>query len=63
MLGAIIGDIIGSRWEFNPTNDYHFDLFSDNNDFTDDSICTMAIADALLRCKPLGETIHARSRR
>lgn len=23
MLGAIIGDIIGSRWEFNPTNDYH----------------------------------------
>lgn len=22
MLGAIIGDIVGSRWEFNPTNDY-----------------------------------------
>ena len=21
MLGAIIGDIVGSRWEFNPTND------------------------------------------
>ena len=49
MFGAIIGDIIGSCWEFNPTNDYHFELFSESNDFTDDTICTMAIADALLR--------------
>ena len=39
MLGAIIGDIVGSRWEFNPTNDYHFELFSDENGFTDDTIC------------------------
>ena len=29
MLGAIIGDIVGSRWEFNPTNDYHFEWLSD----------------------------------
>lgn len=29
MLGAIIGDIVGSRWEFNPTNDYNFELFSE----------------------------------
>ena len=28
MLGAIIGDIVGSRFEFNPTNDYNFELFS-----------------------------------
>ena len=28
MLGAIIGDIVGSRWEFDPTNDYNFELFS-----------------------------------
>ena len=48
MLGAIIGDIIGSRWEFNPTNDYDFELFSSQNDFTDDTICTIAVADALL---------------
>ena len=63
MLGAIIGDIVGSRWEFNPTNDSHFVLFSDNNDFTDDTICTIAVADALLRRKPFGETIHAWCRR
>ena len=48
MLGAIIGDIIGSRWEFNPTNDYNFELFSDKNSYTDDTICTIAVSDALL---------------
>ena len=37
MLGAIIGDIVGSRWEFFSTNDYNFELFSDKNDFTDDA--------------------------
>lgn len=40
MLGAIIGDIVGSRWEFNPTNDYNFELFSDKNSFTDISSTT-----------------------
>ena len=29
MLGAIIGDIVGSRWEFNPTNDYNFEWLCD----------------------------------
>lgn len=48
MLGAIIGDIVGSRWEFNRTNDYNFPLLSDENGFTDDTICTVAVADALL---------------
>ena len=49
MLGAIIGDIVGSRWEFNPTNGYNFEWLSDENGFTDDTICTVAVADALLR--------------
>ena len=48
MLGAIIGDIVGSRWEFNPTNDYNFEWLSDENGFTDDTICTVAVADAIL---------------
>lgn len=46
MLGAIIGDIVGSRWEFNPTNDYNFEWLSKENGFTDDTICTVAVADA-----------------
>lgn len=48
MLGAIIGDIVGSVWEFNPTSDYHFPMFTEKNSYTDDTICTIAIADALL---------------
>ncbi len=46
MLGAIIGDIVGSRWEFCPTNDYNFKLFSAENSYTDDTIYTVAVADA-----------------
>lgn len=63
MLGAIIGDIVGSRWEFNPTNDYNFQLFSDENDFTDDTICTVAVADALLKGRDFGQSIHDWCRR
>ena len=58
MLGAIIGDIVGSRWEFDPTNDYNFEWLSSENAFTDDTICTVAVADALLHDKDFGETIH-----
>lgn len=63
MLGAIIGDIVGSRWEFNPTNDYNFELFSDKNDFTDDTVCTVAVADAILNHKDYGTTLHEWCRR
>lgn len=59
MLGTIIGDVIGSRWEFNPTNEYNFELFSCQNNFTDDTICTIAIADALLHSSDdYGAYIH-----
>lgn len=47
MIGAIIGDIVGSRFEFNNTNRYHFNLFTKENSYTDDTICTVAIADAI----------------
>ena len=58
MLGAIIGDIVGSKWEFDPTNDYNFEWLSDENGFTDDTICTVAVADALLKGRDFGESIH-----
>ena len=58
MIGAIIGDIVGSRWEFNPTNNYNFEWLSDENSFTDDTICTVAVADALLKGRKFGESIH-----
>lgn len=58
MLGAIIGDIVGSRFEFNPTNDYNFELFGEGCAFTDDTICTVAVADAILRDRDYGESLH-----
>ena len=42
MLGAIIGDIVGSRFEFNNTDNYNFELFTEESTFTDDTICTIA---------------------
>ena len=63
MLGAIIGDIVGSRWEFNPTNDYNFEWLSAENGFTDDTICTVAGADALLHGRDFRESIHDWCRR
>lgn len=49
MLGAIIGDIVGSRFEFNNTHKLDFELFHKDCSFTDDTICTVAVADAILR--------------
>ena len=49
MYGAILGDIIGCPYEFDQgekTKD--FPLFSKDSDFTDDSILTLAVAEALL---------------
>lgn len=51
MLGAIIGDIVGSRFEFNNTNNYNFELFTEESTFTDDTICTIAIADTITNGK------------
>lgn len=49
MIGAIIGDIVGSPYEFNNTHNYNFNWLSPESTFTDDTICTIAIADAINR--------------
>jgi ADP-ribosyl-[dinitrogen reductase] hydrolase len=48
MIGAIAGDIIGSRFEGGPSPDARFKLFHPDCDFTDDTVCVLAIAGALL---------------
>ena len=63
MVGAIIGDIVGSAYEFNPTNDDSFELFPKEANFTDDTVCTIAVADALLRNRDFGESLHDWCRR
>ena len=49
MLGAVIGDIAGSRFEFDNYRHTDFDIFSPDSNFTDDTICTVAIADWVLQ--------------
>ena len=48
MLGAIIGDIVGSVYEWNNIKTKDFPLFSEKCFFTDDSVMTIAVAEALL---------------
>jgi ADP-ribosylglycohydrolase len=48
MLGAIVGDIVGSVYEFNNHRSKDFPLFHEDSIFTDDSILTIATADALM---------------
>ena len=57
MLGAMIGDIVGSKYEFNNTFDYDFELFGGGCNFTDDTICTVAIADAILNGRSYQESL------
>ena len=57
MLGAMIGDIAGSKYEFNNTFDYDFKMFGGGCDFTDDTICTVAIADAILNGRSYQESL------
>ncbi len=56
MIGAIAGDIIGSRFEFNNIKSKDFELFSEKSRFTDDTVLTLATADSLLNRKPYLET-------
>ncbi|PLX43742.1 MAG: hypothetical protein C0609_07455 [Deltaproteobacteria bacterium] len=55
ILGAIAGDIIGSTHEFRPLKSTEFDLFNEDSFFTDDSVLTVATADALLGGRDYGE--------
>jgi len=48
MLGAIAGDIVGSRFEGGSPPRPGFSLFDTTCDFTDDTVCTLAVAEARL---------------
>ena len=53
MYGAILGDIIGSPYEFDRGNKTKgFPLFSGCSEFTDDTVMTIAVADAFLSVQP-----------
>jgi ADP-ribosylglycohydrolase len=58
MLGVIAGDIIGSRFEGHPHPPQGFALFHPACRFTDDTVCTLAVADALLRHRDFAESLR-----
>jgi ADP-ribosylglycohydrolase len=51
MIGAIIGDVVGSAYEFHNVKTKEFKLFTENSCFTDDTILTCATAEWLLTGK------------
>ncbi len=53
MIGAIAGDIIGSRFEANNIKSKEFKLFDSDCEFTDDSVMTIAVAKALMEYKKI----------
>lgn len=62
MYGAIAGDIIGSETEFDPIKTKDFELFTSLCGFTDDTVMTVALMEALLECgrNPGREKFEAR---
>ena len=54
MWGAIFGDIVGSRFEWDNHRDKNFELFEEDCSFTDDSVMTIAVAKSLAECGEQG---------
>lgn len=58
MKGAIIGDVVGSSYEFARSKVYDFVLFPENSRFTDDTVLTLATADVLLTKGTYAQTYY-----
>jgi len=63
MIGAIAGDIIGSVYEHRQIKTKDFPLFDARCTFTDDTVLTVAIADAILSGKPYIDSVRRIGRR
>lgn len=59
MIGAVIGDVVGSRFEFNNIKTTNFKLFDNDSEFTDDTVMTIAVADWVLHAKDLSDKNEA----
>jgi ADP-ribosylglycohydrolase len=58
MIGAIVGDVVGSYFEHYPTKYTDFDLYTDNSFFTDDTVLSVAVADWILNGGDLRNYFH-----
>ncbi len=58
MIGAIAGDVIGSVYEHNPIKTADFPLLGDGATFTDDTVLTLAVAEAILKKRDYGDVLR-----
>ena len=58
MLGAIIGDVLGSTFEFYPMKTKKFELLDNKSHFTDDTVMTVAVADSIMNQVPYVESLQ-----
>jgi len=58
MLGAIIGDVYGSYYEYHPVKSKTFEQFPNGSKFTDDTVLTVAVADSILHKIPYEESFY-----
>ncbi len=63
MLGALVGDIVGSVYEWNNHRSKDFPLFTERSFFTDDSVLTIALAQAILEQADYAALMRAYGRR
>ena len=57
ILGAIAGDVIGSVYEWHNIKTTEFPLFSSKSRFTDDTVLTVAVAEAILTNQNIGKVL------
>ena len=58
MWGAVIGDIAGSMYEWNRIKTTDFEFFGPECEYTDDTVCTAAVAEILLEGLPAAATLQ-----
>ncbi|QWV95321.1 ADP-ribosylglycohydrolase family protein [Geomonas oryzisoli] len=63
MLGALAGDIVGSVYEWNNIKTTSFPLFQDQCRFTDDTVLTVALAEAIMSGEPYAQVMRRYYRR
>lgn len=64
LLSEAIGDICGSSYEFNPCKDYsRLNMEREDCDFTDDTVCTFAMAKALAEKRDIALELHEACRK
>ncbi len=63
IIGAVIGDVIGSVYEWNNIKTTEFDIFNPKCDFTDDTVLTIAVADGIIRGEDFSRVIRDYARK